>query len=650
MYVLFETAQWDTDASIQLLRWIASPKTPGYRQSATIEITVEQLGGAMSRMPPSSAAWKHRSAKVLISIQSYVLHAPHSSSRNSLEYAEMLSYLKNWTDTLHAELHDHCSGAYANYAYDDLDNWEEEYYGKEIYSRLVRLKGQIPGSHIFGGKQSIRWAADESHDGFYIDLNELDYGQSEGPGVGVQEVYDDYDDDWDAEEYHTAPNLSDVLSGHDVDFRGSSEVGDNSSTDPSEGLEPSPVAAEIFQEPDVVKPSHRYTHGCPNWLMESTVPTVQEAGELEDNGQREEPSATVGGILPYSGLDAFLSAEMNSLTKESPSIRGKQFLVTGGTGGIGWSAVQHLARLGADVVFTSRRREGCLAAQQRMNSILNKYPGCGSVVCGLLDLESLRSVERFGFWVGNLSWANEGYERLDGIILNAGYGGSYDIATRAGNVSKSFAVNHLGHFLLVHLLVVRGVLNPVSGRIIVQSSFAARWVGSGHIESYMQVDPAPFDLPNPNAPYLASKQFQAYATGKAVNLLYAFELQRRLNEAASQIKVYIALPASTAVTNMTAVILENSFWAKDVQLITTAEAALPCVFVAAANGLPNLNEPAIYSSCVTIGKEYFPVLREGTTVGCHLWSKSLSLVNLTDSTQGNEMEEAMRRSCDSPAM
>ena len=647
------------DPNVKFSRDTGLPESFKMQKSGRLQIMIEQLGGAMSRMPPSSAVWKHHSAQVMISIQAFVDDLVHLPTHGTEEYFQNLDHLNNWTKGFFDELHEYSAGCYANYADTDLANWQEDYYGSEIYSRLVDIKGQISGGHIFRGKQRIehagKWTASvvmhdmthKWHNGVTSSLDpanvhggwaiDKDYSPNKRPDEDVVE----YVDDWDAEGNSTELNLPGILG--DVPTKSTSTASEERG------------AAQAVELPDWtgsmaagVKLRHSDSTMCPSWLLETMLPSDTE-GVVNDEGH-EQADSVIGENLA-SGSGRSLSADSVSSTNGQPSMKRKQYLLTGGSGGIGRSAVLHLARLGSDVIFTSTTKEGCVNAEHGMTAILDGYNDTGLVVCGILQLDNLQSVRDFVSWVSNVSWARNGYERLDGIILNVGYFSEFRVAPDAGGVSMSFAVNHLGHFLLTHLLVVGGILNPASGRIIVQSSFAAYVARASDIDAYMAVPPEPYDPPDPNLPILSSKQFIAYASGKAVNLLYAIELQRRLHEA-SGIRVYVALPVSTVATDMTSSLLENPQWAKEILLrgsvgvVSTAEAALPCVYLASADSFPESNGPVLASSCRIVQKDVFPIVHESSILGCHLWKRSMSIAGLSYPSEGTDMENALLASCD----
>lgn len=184
------------------------------------------------------------------------------------------------------------------------------------------------------------------------------------------------------------------------------------------------------------------------------------------------------------------------------SIDGKQVLITGGNSGIGKATAAALAKRGAGVTITSRdAAKGAKAADE-----IAEATGV-RVAVGSLDLSRLASVQAFA--QGYLSH----HDRLDVLINNAGVMAGARRETPDG-FEWTFAVNHLGPFLLTELLTGLLVASAPS-RIIAVSSENHRGARDGlNFE----------DLQMRNG-YSSSK---AYAASKLANIMFTVELDRRL--------------------------------------------------------------------------------------------------------------------------
>ena len=174
-----------------------------------------------------------------------------------------------------------------------------------------------------------------------------------------------------------------------------------------------------------------------------------------------------------------------------------------------------------------------------------------------LDLGDLESVRRF------VAEFRDRYERLDLLINNAGimvppYGKT------AQGFETQFGVNHLGHFALTGLLLDLLIQTPQS-RVVTVSSIAHR-MGTIHFE----------DL-NWEKGYKANP---AYGQSKLANLLFTYELQRKLTAAGKQMLAVAAHPGWTE-TNLQAhsplALFLNRFFAQEPPI-----GALPTLYGAAA--------------------------------------------------------------------
>jgi NAD(P)-dependent dehydrogenase (short-subunit alcohol dehydrogenase family) len=189
----------------------------------------------------------------------------------------------------------------------------------------------------------------------------------------------------------------------------------------------------------------------------------------------------------------------NSETIKSQA--GKTFVVTGANAGIGFETASVLASKGAKVIMACRNPQ---KGDEAVRRIRLSQPH-SMVQSAALDLASLASVRSFA-----AKFEHE-HDRLDVLINNAGvmmppFGQTMD------GFETQFGTNFLGHFLLTLLLLPK--LNGTQSSRVVTLSSVAHWLG--HID---------FDNLQAERAY---SEWSAYAQSKLANLMFVYELQRRL--------------------------------------------------------------------------------------------------------------------------
>jgi NAD(P)-dependent dehydrogenase (short-subunit alcohol dehydrogenase family) len=199
-----------------------------------------------------------------------------------------------------------------------------------------------------------------------------------------------------------------------------------------------------------------------------------------------------------------MSQDFNEASVSDQS--GRTVLVTGANTGIGYEAARVLAGRGARVLLGCRSTAKARDARERICVLHPK----AQVELLSLDLGNLQSVREAADEV--LQEA-----RLDLLINNAGIMVPPREETADGFESQ-FGVNHLGHFALTGLLLDKLLVTPGS-RVVNVSSGAHKW---GKIE---------FDDVNAIRSY--NRQTR-YGMSKLANLLFTFELRRRLAAAGAQ--------------------------------------------------------------------------------------------------------------------
>eukprot|EP00475_Leptophrys_vorax_P040572 TRINITY_DN7545_c0_g1_i1.p1 TRINITY_DN7545_c0_g1~~TRINITY_DN7545_c0_g1_i1.p1 ORF type:complete len:968 (-),score=301.05 TRINITY_DN7545_c0_g1_i1:52-2955(-) len=192
------------------------------------------------------------------------------------------------------------------------------------------------------------------------------------------------------------------------------------------------------------------------------------------------------------------------------TIAGKLVLITGGNTGIGVETAKALATLDAEIVITCRNQAKGEAAVAE----IREYSKNTLVHAMLLDVSDLRSVRQFA-----KEFDTKFPERgLDIVINNAGVMAIPDFTESADGFEMQFATNHLGHFLMVNLLMDK-IRKADHARVISVSSTA------------FDLCPADFDWEADVPPRREGyNMFRHYGVSKAANILFTKELQRKFDE------------------------------------------------------------------------------------------------------------------------
>ncbi len=205
---------------------------------------------------------------------------------------------------------------------------------------------------------------------------------------------------------------------------------------------------------------------------------------------------------------------------DTPDLTGKTVIVTGANSGIGLEATRVMVARGAHVIMA------CRSVERGQKAAASLEAAKGSVEVRALDLASLKSVRAFT----NALEAPV----IDVLLNNAGvmllpYGTTED------GFEQQLGINHLGHFALTSLLLPK-ILAAPRGRVVQVASVA-------HRRARLDFN---------NLQYTDGRGYvsmQAYARSKLANLLFAFELQRRL-EASGARAIALAAHPGISATNL----------------------------------------------------------------------------------------------------
>lgn len=232
-------------------------------------------------------------------------------------------------------------------------------------------------------------------------------------------------------------------------------------------------------------------------------------------------------------------------TADLPEQTGRTIVVTGANSGLGLVTARELARAGARVILACRNVDKGKAAAATMAE---------SVEVRALDLASLASVREF---------ATSIEEDVHVLVNNAGVMAVPKRRTADG-FEMQIGTNHLGHFALTGLL-----LDRIRDRVVTLSSTMHR---IGRIK-----------LDDLNWERRRYQRWAAYGQSKLANLLFTYELRRRLDAAGSPVRALAAHPgyASTNLQSHTESVQDHVMALANRVIAQSAEmGSLPTLYAA----------------------------------------------------------------------
>ncbi|VEG51506.1 short chain dehydrogenase [Mycolicibacterium aurum] len=188
-------------------------------------------------------------------------------------------------------------------------------------------------------------------------------------------------------------------------------------------------------------------------------------------------------------------------TADIPDQTGRTAVITGANTGLGLETARALAAKGARVVLAVRNADkGAKAAAQIGAGV------AGKVEVQELDLTSLEAIRTAA------EALKSSHERIDLLINNAGVMTTPKGTTKDG-FELQFGTNHLGHFAFTGLLLEK-LLDVDGARVVTVSSNGHKMGGAIHWDDLQWER--------------SYNRMGAYTQSKLANLLFTYELQRRL--------------------------------------------------------------------------------------------------------------------------
>jgi NAD(P)-dependent dehydrogenase (short-subunit alcohol dehydrogenase family) len=189
-------------------------------------------------------------------------------------------------------------------------------------------------------------------------------------------------------------------------------------------------------------------------------------------------------------------------TADIPDQKGRVAVITGANTGLGYETALALAEHGAHVVLAVRNVDKGKDAAARITAA-SPHADVALQELDLTSLDSIRAATR---------QLRADHDRIDLLINNAGVMYTPKSNTKDG-FELQFGTNHLGHFAFTGLLLDR--LLPVAGsRVVTVSSVGHRILADIHFDDLQWER--------------SYNRVAAYGQAKLANLLFTYELQRRL--------------------------------------------------------------------------------------------------------------------------
>ena len=207
--------------------------------------------------------------------------------------------------------------------------------------------------------------------------------------------------------------------------------------------------------------------------------------------------------------------------KQLGSLAGKTYVITGANAGAGFEATRVFLSKGAKVVMMNRNADKSTTAIATLKQEFGSNADVSFVRMDLAVLDSVREA------------AEEVMEKvpnIDALICNAAIAQVAKREVTVDGFESQLGVNHFGHFLLCGLLFER--VEASGGRIVVVGSNAYK----------MGLKKIQFEDLNFDKNYTA---WNSYAQSKLAQMMFAYELQRRVQAAGKSVQVQVCHPGAS---------------------------------------------------------------------------------------------------------
>ncbi len=208
------------------------------------------------------------------------------------------------------------------------------------------------------------------------------------------------------------------------------------------------------------------------------------------------------------------------------SLAGNTYVITGATSGAGFEATRVFLSKGANVVMLNRNPKKSAAAIETLKQEFGADSQISSIQMDLAQLTSVREAA---------AAVLEQVPQIDALICNAAIAQVAKQEITVDGFESQFGVNHLGHFLACGLLFKR--IEQSTGRIVVVGS-------NGYKMGLKRIKFEDLNFDNDYSPW------SAYAQSKLAQMVFAYELQRRVKNTNSEVQVQVCHPGASRTSLM----------------------------------------------------------------------------------------------------
>lgn len=206
------------------------------------------------------------------------------------------------------------------------------------------------------------------------------------------------------------------------------------------------------------------------------------------------------------------------------NLQGKTYVITGANTGAGYEAAKIFLSKGANIVMLNRSEEKSKAAIVDLKSEVGEAANIKFIQMDLANLASVRQAAE---------QVIQQVPQIDAFICNAAIAQVAIQKFTVDGFESQLGTNHYGHFLLTHLIFERLVQSQ--SRIIVVGS-------GGHKMGHKKIQ---FDDINFNHNY---NPHYTYCHSKFAQMMFAYELERRVKTAKLPVSVHVCHPGAARTT------------------------------------------------------------------------------------------------------